>query len=774
MVTSVSVTSNTQYFSLQKTPDAFEKNEWKIFPGFDFDYTLPVNRNFGLVVTAHHSGLSNPQDFSTRTYNAAAAGTGATTRRPFLATHGFVDAYRYSQRDTLNLKLDWRPTPMSILSAGFFTGYNRGITGNYSQDFQAGTNPVPTPAAGVPFSFNETTTIGATGRGAVTMSGPGVAVQNAGALAGGNLRYKYDDGAWRIESGLATSTSRFWQGSEDEGFSVMTAALRAPVRVTFTGINDVGPAQIQVFDNNNQPFDAYDPGNYVITGASVAQVNTRDEMKSGTLDVRRRLSFLPFPAAIQIGGGRNGQVRDLQASPKSWTYNGPGGNQSGAPYASKIYSGQKLHFDNSGKAIPWISPTLAWAAWRQNPALFSQTPTQVYNTARDRIRNSKRVEETVDAYYFQAEMTLLKNRLNVLTGVRHEKTTDDGLGPLQDLGAAFVRNANGSFARNAAGQRIRKPEAGAAGSLEELRLTEKDRGFQVARDFDGYFPSLHLTYNVTENFLARAAYARSYGRPDFADILPTLMANEFDIDTTADPSAIRGTIAVTNTGLKPWTANNFDLSFEYYTTQGGLFSAGVFQKQIVDFFGTSAKVATAEDLAELGLDPRYLGWQVTTKFNSGSARISGVEFNLRHSFRGVRGWGRYFSVFANGSKLRLEGQRGADFSGFIPSSLNGGFTFTRTPLTFGARWSYLGPNRTGAIAALGPDAYNYAQFKHPTLDLSFDYQFGKKLTVYANIKNVTKEPRILRRYGSDTPGYAKVFRYNNYGSLFNVGLKGSF
>ena len=37
--------------------------------------------------------------------------------------------------------------------------------------------------------------------------------------------------------------------------------------------------------------------------------------------------------------------------------------------------------------------------------------------------------------------------------------------------------------------------------------------------------------------------------------------------------AIRGTIDIRNSGLKPWTADNYDLSLEYYTAQGGVFSA---------------------------------------------------------------------------------------------------------------------------------------------------------------------------------------------------------
>jgi outer membrane receptor protein involved in Fe transport len=86
---------------------------------------------------------------------------------------------------------------------------------------------------------------------------------------------------------------------------------------------------------------------------------------------------------------------------------------------------------------------------------------------------------------------------------------------------------------------------------------------------------------------------------------------------------VKGTITVRNTALKPWTADNFDLSFEYYTADGGVFSAGVFRKEIRNFFGTSVRLATAETLAELGLDPRYVGWNLNTKFNSGDARITG-------------------------------------------------------------------------------------------------------------------------------------------------------
>jgi outer membrane receptor protein involved in Fe transport len=146
----------------------------------------------------------------------------------------------------------------------------------------------------------------------------------------------------------------------------------------------------------------------------------------------------------------------------------------------------------------------------------------------------------------------------------------------------------------------------------------------------------------------RAAYAKTYGRPNFVDIIPNATFTENDLTEAqqADPSVIQGTITLRNTALKPWTADNYDLSLEYYTRQGGSFSGGVFVKELRDFFGTAVKLATAADLEELGLDPRYVGWNLNTKFNSGNARITGTELNLRHSLRALGAWGSYFTVFA--------------------------------------------------------------------------------------------------------------------------------
>jgi TonB-dependent receptor len=284
-----------------------------------------------------------------------------------------------------------------------------------------------------------------------------------------------------------------------------------------------------------------------------------------------------------------------------------------------------------------------------------------------------------------------------------------------------------------------------------------------------------VTWSLREDLLLRAAYARTYGRPDFTNIIPnaTIDENEQN-DNTPDPEGIPGTINIRNTGLRPWTADNFDLSLEYYTPQGGLFSVGAFRKDIADFFGNVVKLATEADLAQLDLDPRYRGWRLTTTYNlPDAARVSGLEFNVRHSLAPLGAWGRPFQAFANGTKLRLEGGKDAEFGNFVPESANWGLTYARRPFTVMLKWNYRGEQRRGSQPAFGPEGYEYVRRK-VTVDLNLDWQLRRELFVYLNAQNVFDRPEILERRGALTPAYARRYQEMTHGVQLTLGLKGSF
>lgn len=773
----VSLAGSDENLTLRRTPHSNGDHlTRKALPGFDFDATLPVNKRFGVVVAGMRSDKFNEQHHSTMTFSGAGTATGASFARPYLQSYALIDSPRSQSRSTLSGKADWRVTPHGVLSLTSQWHRYRNWIGALTWTFSPGTVGTPTPASGGPFSFGDDFVVGAAGRGAVTMNGGGQTTGGGGRAT--SLQYRHDDGTWRIEAGLSDSTSEIYRRNLAGGhFGLVTASLIDPVRVSLLGFDAVRPAQLGTFGAANQAVDVYQLANYRITTANDTPVENQSAVRSGNFNLRRSLRALPFPAALQVGAARRSQSLDARRGNITWTFNGPDGNpatiENAAPYRMQNYVNEDSHY--GFRNVPWLSPTGTWAAFQANPALFAQTAAQVVAAETFRVTNSEFIAETVTAAYVQAEVRLLHNRLRILTGVRREQTTDEGEGMLFDPNAVFVRNADGTYARTAQGARVRRPEAGAAGSLEELRLTRRERAYRANRSYHGFYPSLHLTYEVRDGLQARAAYARTYGRPDFTDIIPSATINELDLGAapSADPSVAKGTITVRNTGLRPWTADNFDLSLEYYSDQGGMISGGVFWKEIRDFFGDDVRLATLADVEQAGLDARYVGWNLATKFNSGDARIQGAEINLRHPLRRLGGWGRFFTVFANATQLKLAGDQQASFSSFIPRSANGGFSFSRERVTLVAKWNHRGEDKRVAQPLFGPDGFEYFKAR-TTLDLNLAVQLSRRFSLLANANNVFNVPQTLLRYGSQTPAYARQWRRSEYGVALAVGLRGVF
>ena len=769
----LNLAANSENFTLRQTPHTTDEKIYKLTPGGNFDLTLPLGPRFGLVMTGAASERYAKLHYSYKTYNANAAGTGATPANPYLQTYRLLDSPRTLVRQSIGLKADWKVTRYGILSASGQVSHFASTRIATEFTSSAGTNATPTPATGVPLSYGSDYTIGATGRGSVTLGGA-TSTHIVTDASAGNVRYRYDNGVWRLT--LAADKSRAEGGYRDQGeghFRQMAISLRNPARLEFRNVNQVRPESLRIFDNTNREVDLYDINNYQLTTVNSTPRRTREDFEGGSVDLGRTLGFLPFPASLQIGAQQRTQTRDIRRRNENWTYNGINGDRSPAPFVSPVYFGQYHYY--GFRNLPHVSPILAYRAYQTSPTLFTKTAAQLVTEETFRINNSQLFEEGVTAAYAQTEFSLFKSRLKVLTGVRYEKTETEGLGALVDTGAVWARNPDGTFVRNAAGQRVRRVEAGAVSSMEQLRLTHQERKYRADRGYDGYYPSLHVTYQVAENLIGRAAWAQTYGRPNLNNLIPTAQVDEADLDAAqlGDPSVVKGNITVTNTGLRPWSADNYDLALEYYSKGGGLVSAGVFLKDIRGFFSDTVRIANAGDLEEFGLDPRYLGWRVSTQVNGGAARVYGAEFNVRQSLGELGAWGRPVTVFINGTKLRLEGESTAAFNAFTPESLNWGFSYTRRPATFMAKWNYRGKRRLGAQPALGADAFEYDD-RRLTLDLNLEVEVKKRLQFYVAAQNVFNTRAVTLRYGSATPAYGKIYLTGANGVGLTMGLKGSF
>ncbi len=768
------LTTNAKPLSLRKTGMPSNERAYNFAPDFNFDYTLPLSPKLGLVLTGLYSTTQFRTDFWYTDYLAAGTGTGATPANPYLWRTRNVEFLRANQRHGGSVRADWRLGPHGVLSTGYVLTYYNSRSNQSVFTPTAGNIGTPSVAGGRALSYTPDQVLGATGRGNTPQTFS--FADNNSVTQNGNVRYRFNDGAWKIESLVSHSDSKSWRRNSSRGFfNGLNVALATPSRVNLLRIGGGRVGDFEVFDNTNRPVDPFDIGSYVLNSASTnPELDMRTTITLGELEVRRELTALAFPAGLQVGGLHRVETNDeRRRNGRTYNFAGINGSRSAAPFLNEHYYGaHRLEAFPDKPPVPWVSPHKVLAAFTAHPDWFTQTPAQQRTTASNNLLDSKYLEETVSAAYVQAEARPLRSRFHVVTGVRYESTTDLGLGPLQDPDAVFVRHANGTFARTPAGARIRKPEAGTAGSLDEVPLIFQERASRAERSYRGFYPSLHLNFNATENLVLRGAYARTYGRPDYANIVPNTSVTQDD-DLNAAPGTTLGRITYSNIGLKPWTADNYDLSIEYYTRQGGILSGGVFWKDVSNFFGTVVKDATAEDLALLGLDSRYLGWRLTTQFNSGSARILGTEINARHSLAPLGGWGRHVTVFANATRLDLSGSGLADFTGFLPKSVNWGVTVVKSRATLSAKWNYRGTSKGVQFPNVGPEAFRYPQARLQ-LDVSTDYRLGRRTSLFFNVRNVTNALQEEHIYQAETPGYARDFLHGRLGRVLSLGIRGAF
>jgi iron complex outermembrane receptor protein len=745
------VNMNSEDPTLKKSPGPGQKVTYKVLPGFDFDYTLPVSKDLGFVITGLSSNQFNEQHRTQNTWNFAQAG--GTAAAPFLQNYVMQDGPKNSFRDSVSVKMDWRIAPGSTLWVGLQSNYYKSFFGNRNLTWDVGANAVPTPATGTPLTFGPDFTSGATGRGSVRHGGS--FRDKLGATTALLAKYHFIGDEWEVDAGAGASASRTWYRDTGRGhYSEVRTTLQGVSRVVFNDIQEDRPGTIQALSANGAVIDYNNLGNYRLNTVRSIPIDAKDEYRSFHVNAKRELTFLPFQASLQAGVDVREQSRDIRRLDTSWNFVGPDGiantaDDNAANYGDEhygVYSGWGFNH------VQWYDPYKLWDLASKNPGYISQSADQVRNAERFRIQNSSELTETVSAAYLQGEAHFLQNRLSVITGVRFEKTSDKGTGPLT-------------------------PNSGA--TLATVQSTWRERGFKVDESYDGYYPSLHVNYNLTDNLIARVAYARTLGRPDFGTILPLVRVN---IDTTATDDGAGSlpprTISYNNTELKPYEADNWDLSLEYYFRNGGLLSFGAFRKDIENFFENATSIATAADVEALGLDPGTAGFDLMTRRNStSSARVSGMEINFRQPLTFIPSIGRYLLFFANATKLDLDGSASADFTGFIEESLNSGITFTRKPIVIRVNMNYRGRQinlqQTGAQYGATAGFYEYYDDR-VTFDVNAEYAFARRFQLFANVRNLFNKSQDLQRYNAVSPDYSKLYRREKFGAQITVGVKGTF
>ena len=340
----------------------------------------------------------------------------------------------------------------------------------------------------------------------------------------------------------------------------------------------------------------------------------------------------------------------------------------------------------------------------------------------DAILETWDATEDITAFYGMANMRM--GKINFIGGARVEQTSTE-----YNSWAGAVEDAEDA-------------ELSLDESLSQFFTAQK-----VSKEYTDVLPMFHVRYAVNNRMMVRAAYTETIARADFASLVPFIATDGDDAEAG-------------NPELESAHSQNIDLMLEYYPSGLGIFSFGYFSKAIDNYIYTAVlQDATIRDGAKV-YD------EVVMPVNGENATLSGWEMNFVKNLDFLPGPLSNLSLYFNYTSTTSEADYGdmrekSTFPGQAPATGNLSFAYETSKLT--ARFSQSIADQY--IVEVGEDADEDIYYDPANrLDFSMSYNFNSKLTLFADILNITNVPHVYFMGDASKPVEKEV-----YGATMKIG-----
>ena len=474
------------------------------------------------------------------------------------------------------------------------------------------------------------------------------------------------------------------------GYSRATYFKHFDYNSTFAGLDGLTVA----YDNTTSPdyprfavvngASITDTRAYALDGLSNARERDKDREWSGAANASLPLGIADTD---ELKFGVKLRYREKTAAPNNFSYSYAGPTVGLAQFTNGTSVNDFYGLYPLGDEI---DPAKIRAYLAAQPGFFPE------NVGRDLARNAGGFfddNEDVVAGYGQYQGTF--GRLGLLAGLRVEATHD------VYRGIAQVTNTDASLAYVPA---------------------------RATHDYTNLFPTVQLKYAFTPTLIARAVYSTGIARPGFYQ---TIQSSSIDVGGQ--------TASTGNPDLRPTYSHNFDLALEHYLPGNGILAVGVFDKELRNYIATRSF---------RGSLPGYGGLIFTQDSyeNVPGAYARGVEATAVIHFAGLPGLLRGFGIDANVSyvdssvRLRDSGGRVA-LPGTFKYTANGALFYEAHRLQLRGSLQYESAVLFGIGGSRATDIF---QDKRLTADFNGSYDLSRRISLYANAKNLSNAP--LRFY----------------------------
>ncbi|MBW8190904.1 TonB-dependent receptor [Neiella marina] len=372
-------------------------------------------------------------------------------------------------------------------------------------------------------------------------------------------------------------------------------------------------------------------------------------------------------------------------------------------------------------------------------------------------------EETKSIYVqFNTETEIAEMPFNVTLGARYEQTDVTASSLQQEAESVVWMSATEWYTETAS----------------EFTYSHE------THDYSEFLPNLDLQLEIVDDLIARVSLSKTLTRPTLSDMKATT-------SLTSQPKVGSRTGSAGNPALKPFSADNIDLSLEYYYDEASYVSVGWFNKDVENFTMTTttyetydhlrdpyysagadeARAAAAADgvtasdeyifnylvdngyansegFIEQSDDDPVITWAISTPKNVEDLNVHGWEIAWQHWL-----WDTGFGFAANATLVSGDTEYDVENTEeqFALPGLSDSANFSVFYEKFGwqARLAYNWRDEflsaTGQAEAGGP-APQFTE-AYGQLDMSLSYEFDENLSVFFEGINILEEDmRIHGRY----------------------------
>ena len=299
----------------------------------------------------------------------------------------------------------------------------------------------------------------------------------------------------------------------------------------------------------------------------------------------------------------------------------------------------------------------------------------------------------------------------------------------------------------------------------------KTGSVETRRDDLDILPRANFTFDVADDQKLRLSYTKTMTQLDANDLgLGTSYTTNYN--PSLNTFVVVSATSDGNPNMKPWRADNYDVSYEWYFNDVGLLSFGLYRLDIKSFIGTqTTKLYGVPDLDGV---VRNNGIDFTQKANVDGGVLQGFEIGYQQAYDFLPG---IFSGLGSSINYTYSDSQGGDkdFNGkTMPmgdnskNSLNAILWYQKNGWQARVAYNYRSERYIGRSWNDGSPA---AWWASPTsyVDASISYDINDNFTVYLQGTNITEEYENTYMQWKDV-----MVNQNVYEARYTAGVRAKF